>query len=56
MDKEKLKLRRANHHFQVWQLEWLEKYRLQTGTSGAELLRKLLSEYIKDKKKEIYKM
>jgi hypothetical protein len=45
-EKSKNKLIRANFCFQKRQLEWLEQNKQKTGTSGAELLRRLLNEYI----------
>ena len=42
------KLFRRNHHFQVWQLEWMEAHKKETGTSAAELLRRLISKYAEE--------
>lgn len=39
---------RRNHHFQVWQLEWMEAHKRETGTSAAELLRRLISKYVEN--------
>ena len=47
----KNKLVRSNFSFQKWQLEWMEQNKKETGTSGAELLRRLLNEYIKKQEK-----
>jgi hypothetical protein len=45
------KLVRTNHHFQKWQVEWLDWHKKETGTAAAELLRRLLNEYIRESKK-----
>jgi hypothetical protein len=41
-----LTMTRTNHHFQKWQVDWMEWHKNQTGTSAAELLRSLINEYI----------